>query len=153
MSASLTLPAIEKSPFDRRLITALGYAGTLPMLGCLLLIESSWALPLLKTYSLAIIVFLAGNWWSTALMQRKISARQRQSILLMSNAIVITAVVAVTFMETLTLLVLALLFGMLLVGERLLAIFHPRPNYYRSMRTGVTVLVVALHLIAFSLSP
>jgi hypothetical protein len=125
----------------------------LPMLGCLLLIESSWALPLLKTYSLAIIVFLAGNWWSTALMQRKISARQRQSILLMSNAIVITAVVAVTFMETLTLLVLALLFGMLLVGERLLAIFHPQPNYYRSMRTGVTVLVVALHLIAFSLSP
>jgi hypothetical protein len=86
-------------------------------------------------------------------MQRKISARQRQSILLMSNAIVITAVVAVTFMETLTLLVLALLFGMLLVGERLLAIFHPQPNYYRSMRTGVTVLVVALHLIAFSLSP
>jgi hypothetical protein len=153
MSASVTLVAIEKSIFERRLITVLSYGGTLPMMGCLLLIDSSWAQPLLKTYSLAIIAFLAGNWWSTALMQSKISAQQRQGILLISNAIVITAVITVTFMGKLALLVLALLFGLLLFGERILASFRPQPDYYRSMRTGVTALVIALHLSAFLLSP
>lgn len=152
MSAILVQPTAEKSLFERRLITTLGYAGTLPMLGCLLLIESSWALPLLTTYSLAIIAFLAGNWWSTALMQRKISARQRQSILLMSNAIVIAAVVGVAFMGAMALLVLALLFGLLLLGEHSLATFQPQPNYYRHMRIGVTTLVIALLLSAFSVS-
>ena len=153
MSASLILPTVEKSLFEQRLITALGYAGTLPMLACLLAMESSWALPLLTVYSRAIIAFLSGNWWTTALMHRNISARQRQSILLFSNAIVITAVVSVGFMGTKALLVLALLFGLLLLGERLLAIFRPQPNYYRNMRTGVTTLVIALHLSAFLLSP
>lgn len=153
MSASLKLPTIEKSPFEQRLITALGYAGTLPMLACLLLIESSWALPLLTTYSLAIIAFLAGNWWATALMQRNVSACQRQSILLVSNAIVITAVISVAFMGTMALVMLALLFGLLLVGEHSLATFRPQPNYYRNMRAGVTTLVIVLHLSAFLVSP
>lgn len=153
MSASLSKPTGEKSLFERRLITALGYAGTLPMLGCLLLIESSWALPLLTTYSLAIIAFLAGNWWSTALMQRNISARQRQNILLISNVIVITAVISVAFMGKFALLMLAFLFGLLLLGERILASFRQQPNYYRSMRSGVTTFVIALQLSAFSLSP
>ena len=152
MSAGVIMPVAEKSLFERRLITALCYAGTLPMLGCLLLIESSWALPLLTTYSLSILAFVAGNWWSTALMLRKITARQRQGILLMSNAIVIAAVVGVAFMGIRALLVLALLFGLLLLGEHLLATFQPQPDYYRNMRIGVTTLVIALLLSAYLLS-
>jgi hypothetical protein len=149
MSAAVIDSATRKTQFDQRLIVILGYAGILPMLGCLLMIESSWSLALLKSYSLAIIAFLAGNWWSTALMRRGTSARELKLILLLSNAVVITAVVAVSFLGTLSLLTLALLFVCLLMGERLLNVFRQQPAYYRSMRTGVTMLVVALHLSAF----
>ena len=62
-----------KSPFDQRLITLLGYAGILPMAICLTFLETWWGLPLLKAYSLGIIAFLAGNWWTTALLQRTVS--------------------------------------------------------------------------------
>lgn len=137
---------------DQRLITALGYAGILPMLGCMLMYESTWALPLLKSYSLAIIAFLAGSWWSTALMRRQTSAREMRQILILSNTIVIAAVVAVSFTDTLALLVLASLFGCLLLGERLLRVFSQQPDYYRNMRTGVTALVVSLHLFTFWLT-
>lgn len=143
------MSAMPRNLFDQRLIAALGYAGALPMLGCVLTIESSLSLMLLKSYSLAIIAFLAGNWWSTALMWRRASVRELQQILLLSNAMVIAAVVAVTFMGTLALLVLALLFACLLLGERLLKVFRQQPGYYRDMRMGVTALVVALHISAF----
>jgi hypothetical protein len=142
-----------KSPFDQRLITLLGYAGILPMAICLTFLETWWGLPLLKAYSLGIIAFLAGNWWTTALLQRTVSVRQLRQILLVSNTIVIAAVLTVTFLDSLALLVIALLFGLLLIGEHALAVFSLQPNYYRAMRGGVSALVIALHLTAFFLSP
>lgn len=149
MSAGVIVSVQPKTLFDRRLIVTLGYAGVLPMLGCVLMIESSWSLALLKSYSLAIIAFLAGNWWSTALMRPSTSARELKLILLLSNVIVIAAVFAVAFMDTFSLLALALLFGCLLWGEHLLSVFRQQPDYYRNMRVGVTAFVLALHLTAF----
>jgi hypothetical protein len=52
-------------------VTALAYAGTLPMIACVLWLEQPWSLPLLKAYSLAILAFLAGAWWAFALMNQK----------------------------------------------------------------------------------
>ena len=149
MSAEVIVSIKPKTLFDRRLIVTLGYAGILPMLGCVLMIESSWGPALLKSYSLAIIAFLAGNWWSTALMRGSTSAGELKLILLLSNAIVITAVVAVAFMNTWSIPMLALLFGCLLLGERLLRVFRQQPDYYRDMRVGVTAYVIALQFCAF----
>ena len=143
----------SKSPFDQRLITLLGYAGVLPMAICIIFLETTWGLPLLKAYSLAIIAFLAGNWWTTALLQRTVSARQLRQVLLMSNTIVIAAVLTVTLLDSLALLVIASLFAFLLVGEHYLVVFSLQPNYYRAMRRGVSALVIALHFTAFLRSP
>lgn len=143
----------SRSLFDQRLITLLGYAGTIPMVICITFLETRWGLPLLKAYSLAIIAFLAGSWWTTALLQRSVSARQLRQILLLSNLIVIVAVLTVTFLDALALLIIASLFAFLLIGERSLAVFSLQPSYYRAMRGGVSALVIGLHLTAFFRTP
>lgn len=150
MSAKLMVSASLKSRSEQRLIVALGYLGLLPMLFCVLLMETSFGLSLLKAYSLSILSFLCGNWWATALMRSNNRPGDVQQVLLLSNVMVITAVISVTFMGHLSLIVLALLFGCLVLGERYVAVFRRQPVYYRSMRVVVTTIAVALHLAAYA---
>ncbi len=142
-----------RTRFEQRLITALGYAGSLPMLLCVFLMDFPVSLDLFKAYSLAILTFLAGAWWSTALMHRTATSKQVSTVLLLSNLAVITAVIAVIFLEAAALLVLAALFAGLLMGERHFEVFLNQPKYYRHMRTGVTVIVIAFHLLGFLAVP
>ncbi|MDA0978723.1 MAG: DUF3429 domain-containing protein [Proteobacteria bacterium] len=145
------MPAIPRQIFDERLITGLGYAGLLPMLLCVMFINAPWSLPVLEGYSLAIIAFLAGAWWATALMHRDCTAADVRAVLILSNATVIAAVAAVALMDSGSLLVLAVLFACLLKGENQMAVFRQQPDYYRGMRTGVSAVAIALHLVAFTL--
>lgn len=143
------LPLRERTP--RQLIVLLGVAGVLPMVACLVMAEAEHSLLIFKTYSVSIIAFLSGIWWSTALMTRDLSARMRVEVLLMSNAIVLVAVGAVIFLDDHSLLVLGLLYVFLLLGEGSHIAFRKQPHYYSRMRQGVTLLVLALHLAAYGI--
>ena len=152
MSKGLAPPSAANELANQRLVLALGWAGVVPMVGCVIMIEMPLATTLLKTYSLAIIAFLSGSWWSTALMKRDLSRWHLSQTLLASNAIVIVGVSVVIFMDDRSLLVLGVLFGCLLWGERYYSVFSKQPKYYRRMRTGVTCAVIVFHFIAFGLS-
>lgn len=149
MSAEIVAPTAPLRLPDQRLVTALAWAGTLPMLGCLLMIEAPFSVPFLKSYSLSIIAFLSGSWWSTALAGVNQGGSQLRLIMLLSNLIVITGVFAVAFTGYLALLILAILFVCLLWGELTLPALRLQPAYYRNMRKQVTAFVATLHLIAF----
>lgn len=134
-------------------VTALAYAGTLPMIACVLWLEQPWSLPLLKAYSLAILAFLAGAWWAFALMnQKKVAPASICQILLLSNAAVITAIVSFVIADKEALLVFCILFGCLLLGERKLAVFRQQPDYYRRLRIIVTSITITLQLTAYGLT-
>ena len=137
----------------RWLVTALAYAGLLPMIICIFWLEQLWSLPLLKAYSLAIVAFLAGAWWAFALMnQQKITPVSVRQILLISNAVLLTGVVSFAIADQEALLVFSVLFGCLLLGERKLAVFRRQPNYYRKLRLVVTLVSISLQLTAYGLT-
>ena len=126
------------------LVVTLGFLGTLPFLLALV-----WpSLLVFKIYSLAILAFLAGNWWSTALLVRSQSLVQLSLIILFSNLVVLIAVAVVLVEHSVGLFVLALLYLLLLIGERQLSVFVKQPKYYAAMRLGVSTVVVLLHLLA-----
>jgi len=126
------------------LVVTLGFLGILPFLLALV-----WpSLLVFKIYSLAILAFLAGNWWSTALLVRSQSLVQLTFVILFSNLVVLIAVAAVFVEHSVGLFVLALLYFLLLVGERQLPVFVKQPKYYAAMRLGVSTVVVFLHLLA-----
>ena len=54
---------------------------------------------------------------------------------------------------TAALLGMALLFAVLLLGERRLTVFAGQPLYYRHTRVGVTSAVIALHIVAVIVFP
>jgi hypothetical protein len=122
----------------------LGLLGILPFLFALF-----WpSLLVFKIYSLAILAFLAGNWWSTALLGRSQTIKQIVPVILLSNVVVLVACVAVLLEHTLALVVLAVLYLVLLIGEGLLPSFEKQPEYYRTMRLVVSTLVGLLHILA-----
>ena len=134
-------------------VTALAYAGMLPMIACILWFEQHWSLPLLKAYSLAILAFLAGAWWAFALMnQQKVAPVSISQTLLLSNAAVLTAIVSFVIADNEALLMFCMLFGCLLLGERKLAVFRQQPNYYRRLRLIVTSITISLQLTAYGLT-
>ncbi len=97
-------------------------------------------------YSLAIFCFLCGNWWSTVLLVPGLIAAQRIMVLLLSNLLLLIALVLVYLEMSLGLPGLAQLYGGLMAGEHWLPPFARQPVYYRRMRQGVTVVVMLLHL-------
>ena len=134
-------------------VTALAYAGMLPMVACILWLEQPWSLPLLKAYSLAILAFLAGAWWAFALMnQQKVAPVSISQTLLLSNAAVLTAIVSFVIADNEALLMFCMLFGCLLLGERKLPVFRQQPNYYRRLRLIVTSITISLQLTAYGLT-
>ncbi len=108
-------------------------------------------------YSLAIFCFLCGVWWATALVAADLSEQQRSGGIVLSNVLVILACLlqAPIFLydATAALLGMALLFAVLLLGERRLPVFAGQPLYYRHTRVGVTSAVIALHIVAVIVFP
>lgn len=136
-----------------KLVTALAYAGTLPMFACVFWINENWSLPLFKAYSMAILAFLTGAWWAFALMnQRKLSQLNISLTLILSNLVVLSAVACFVLANEETLLMFSFLFGCLLVGERNLGVFLQQPNYYKKLRLVVTSITISLQLTAYGLT-
>lgn len=125
----------------------LGFAGVLPFL---LVVLGLWfgsesQLRLFQqgflVYSLAILCFLAGTLWGTALQRRGADKFQR---LLVSNTIVVIAAGVVVFSKA------AIAAGFLALGY-LLTLWYERRSgsrsgWYPAMRLQLTWLVVALHI-------
>ncbi len=132
----------------QKIVTLLGSLGIIPFLIALVIgvVMPEAGLSAFSLYSLAILCFLAGSWWSTALMARDTGESQRLVILLISNAVVLAAVVLVLSEWSGGVLGLAVLYAGLMVGERKLEVFAEQPEYYRTMRSLVSVVVLLLHL-------
>jgi hypothetical protein len=135
--------------------TWLGRAGLLPfcLLPLLLIVSprhETLCLKLLANYSLAILCFLPGAWWGMGLIRR-----QSQPLLL-SNALVVLAFFARSFLsDQYFLLVAVALFVAILAYERRHPMFKPQPAYYARLRiqlTGVACAGLLLAALAASLS-
>lgn len=135
---------------DRKTVVALSYAGLLPMMVCTILIFDPFLRQLLIYYSLAIIAFLAGAWWSATLMNRQVAISQRRMVLVLSNMVVLTAVALAAFspFDAAIFLGYVFLFAFLLIGEVLLSTFRPQPGYYLHMRRNVSCIAIGLHAVA-----
>lgn len=135
----------------RQLVVGLGVLGIAPFLLALLWPDVETGLIAFSLYSLAIFCFLAGSWWSTALIAPSVSERARLRVLIASNLLVLTALLFVFLVLqqglTSALLGMAVLYGVLMAGEWRLAAFRGQPSYYRSMRAGVSSLVAVLHVL------
>ena len=140
------VPDVSGRLNQQRVVTGLGVLGITPFLLALVWPDPEISLRAFSLYSLAIFCFLCGNWWSTVLLVPGLIAAQRIMVLLLSNLLLLIALVLVYLEMSLGLPGLALLYGGLLVGERWLPPFARQPAYYRRMRQGVTVVVMLLHL-------
>jgi len=81
----------------QRLVTLLGSLGIIPFFLALVIMitRPERGLRLFSAYSLAILCFLAGSWWSAALVVRESEESQRMAIVLISNAMVLAALALV----------------------------------------------------------
>jgi len=129
-----------------RVVAGLGVLGITPFLLAWVWPDPEISLRAFSLYSLAIFCFLCGNWWSTGLLVPGLIAAQRIMVLLLSNMLLLIALVLVYLEMSLGLIGLALLYGGLIAGESWLPPFARQPLYYRRMRQGVTVVVILLHL-------
>lgn len=132
----------------RTLVTILGSLGIIPFLIALIVMiwKPNIGLRMFSLYSLAILSFLAGSWWSSALMARGPTESQRMAVLLISNVCVLLGLVLIIGFPRWGILGLAAAYTGLLVGEQKLKVFAHQPEYYRTMRFRVSVAVVLLHL-------
>ena len=135
----------------KTLVTALGALGIVPFALSLLLPDPEMSLRVFSLYSLAILSFLAGSWWATALVSIGPNEAQRLPIVLFSNVLVLIALGLVLWSGPLMLLGLACLYVVQAICERRFAVFDAQPAYYRTMRSVVTTVVVGLHVLAWSL--
>lgn len=131
------------------LVIVLGCAGILPFVLLLLWADNASAGFFFKAYSLAILAFIAGNWWSAALIAQGPGNRQRIVVLLMSNVLVLAGVALLISTSSAAYLGLGGVFGIQVLGEHRLRVFRDQPAYYRYMRNGVAAMVVLLHLLAW----
>ena len=136
-----------------RIVTWLGVVGIAPFLLAWAWPEPDISFRAFSLYSFAIFCFLCGNWWSVSLLASAISAPQRVLVLLLSNVLLLLALVLVFLEIPVSLLGMALLFAGLVAGESLLPVFARQPVYYRRMRRGVSAAVVLLHVIYWYLVP
>ena len=136
---------LDKTPIYA---TWLGRAGLLPFVGLLLALyidaqnQSLWA-NALATYTLAIICFLVGAWWGTALIQRN------PTTLLLSNGIVLVAFFGQVLLSIAGFFLLgAFVFTATLVIERRHALNQPQPLYYARLRLQLTLVASASLVLA-----
>ena len=136
---------LDKTPIYA---TWLGRAGLLPFVGLLLALyidaqnQSLWA-NALATYTLAIICFLVGAWWGTALIQRN------PTTLLLSNGIALVTFFGQVLLSTAGFFLLgAFVFTATLVIERRRALIQPQPLYYARLRLQLTLVASASLVLA-----
>jgi len=132
----------------QKLVTILGSLGVIPFLVALVfaIVRPEAGLKAFTFYSMAILCFLAGNWWSSALMTRDADEKARMTIVALSNAIVLLALAFVYIGNALGLLGLGALYLAMMIGERKLDVFAAQPEYYRTMRSMLSVVVLLLHV-------
>lgn len=133
----------------RQLVTMLTWLGILPFIVLVPFLESPVAATLFRGYSLAILCFLCGTWWSTALITGGLVPLERMVVLLACNLLVIFAVCLLLLPLSWALLPQAGLFLLQGFGESRLRAFSKYPLYYRRNRITVSSAVSALHLVAW----
>ncbi len=131
----------------QKLVTLLGTLGVIPFLIALVMVmlKPDIGLRMFCLYSLAILSFLAGSWWSSSLMGRGATESQRMAVLLISNVCVLIGLVLIIAFPRWGILGMAAVYTGLMMGERKLNVFSQQPEYYRTMRARVSVVVVLLH--------
>lgn len=130
----------------RRVVTGLTVAGLVPMLGGALFSHVSQVVEALALYSLAILTFLCGAWWATALVSRRHDDGARIAVLVLSNIMVLALVSAMLWLSiNQAMLVFALAFPLLVAGERRFAVFGRQPPYYARLRLGVSMIAAVAH--------
>jgi len=130
----------------QQIVTWLGVLGIVPFLLALAWPDPDISFRAFSLYSLAIFCFLCGNWWSVSLLSSAITAPQRVLVLLLSNVLLLVALVLVFLEMPASLIGMAVLYAGLVAGESQLAVFARQPAYYCRMRRGVSAAVVLLHI-------
>ncbi len=131
-------------------VARLGWAGLLPFVAapvgvCLFETHVDLLGEAIAAYGLAILCFLAGAWWGIALLRR------RAAILVASNSVVIAAWAGHVLLDRpASLLLLAGLFIVMVLIERLHSMFQPQPAYYAVLRLRLSC-VAALSLVLSAL--
>ena len=146
LEKDLLVPNLSERLIRKRLVTTLGGLGILPFCVALLLPDPAAGLDLFLIYSLAILCFLSGAWWATALIVDSSNQQQNLYTLIFSNVVVLLGVLLVWVSSPISALGLGLMFLVLLMGERYALVFKHQPAYYVHMRTVVTSIVVVLHV-------
>lgn len=122
----------------RTIINTLGYAGLLPFVVPAILVagDSNYAdiaIFAADAYAFGIICFLTGSWWGMAFEPRN------RMVIVLSNVYFLIAFLLWIFVPAYWALFAAvLLFGLLLL-ERYQSLFSTAPEYYRRMRTILTL--------------
>lgn len=127
----------------------LGWSGVLPFLA--LVVLSHWPLVNLPwppshifiLYSACILSFLSGSIWLST------SSTKWSSPTSYSNLITLLAFVAALLSSQLSLLILSVGYFMVLLIEFRYELFQQRPHGYKSMRVGLTSVVILSHIILF----
>ena len=131
-----------------KLFQILGYLGLLPMAAPLFFFNNPFSVNFFVTYSLAILCFVSGTLWSRSFQLRR-SEKDRVKILLISNACVLIAFFSVLHLSQIVLLVLASIFGVVLLLERHFFDLEDLAEGYLKMRSIVSTIVIFLHIIGF----
>lgn len=143
------LPEVVTTQPVRRLVVILTCLGLVPFAALALFAAEPLVLQLFKGYSLAIIAFLCGSWWSTALITPGVTSSHRVQILLVSNGLTLIAVGFAVVNQPVTLLLMAALFAIQAFVERSHLAFAKQPHYYRRLRLGVSLVALGLHAVAY----
>ncbi len=91
---------------------------------------------------------MSGTLWSRSFQLRR-SEKDRVKILLISNACVLIAFFSVLYLSQIVLLVLASIFGVVLLVERHFFDLEDLAEGYLKMRSIVSTIVIFLHIIGF----
>jgi hypothetical protein len=130
----------------RSIIRILGYAGLIPFIvPSILVVTSSHyadvAIQVANTYAFGITCFLTGSWWGMS------TSTDNRALLLLSNTYFIFAFLLFFFAP----LWWSLAASVLLIGifalEQMKSLFPSLPEFYRQMRTILTLLSSASMLV------
>lgn len=146
-------PLAQEAVSDKVTLCAtwLGRAGLLPFVGLLLALyiqpqyQSFWT-SALATYTLAIICFVVGAWWGTALIRRSAMA------LILSNTVVLVTFFGHLLLPANHFLLLGACLILVTLGcEKRLSLFQAQPLYYRRLRTQLTAVASSTLIVASGL--
>ena len=135
-----------KESDKRQLVLVLTWLGLLPFVLLAPFLGHDIGALLFRGYSLAVLAFLCGTWWATALVVGSVATSERIVVVLTSNLLVIVSVILLAAPIFWSLLPQAGMFLLLAIGERQLRVFADQPTYYKRMRLSVSLIVAGLHL-------